>query len=457
MQVSVKIGISCWGKRLPANQTSKPFTIFLTSLAVNRIWTDWDKVWSISKTGDAPFDSGFKDSPACDACGAAFETRTHFLLECYANLSIRRLERRKSTAPSTWPDGPGNFKVNVGHIYSSGFRDQPLKAVQICTCEDGILERVFGRFRQHQACLFPLTPRCHAAGRYHGRPKIELRIVPSKEKGGCKRRGADMNPRVKGIHNGGNKISTPAAMDASESMSPNSGKQLNNWPLLAGLVLLLYDYLLTLPTEIRIVVWQAIMKLPPVVDSSGTDGYDIITYGSLLLIYSVHAADYTLAFCSLAILTLHVYALFNRKGVILWLLSLAGMGSLAIGVWLGSAADTTAPLPGSLCMLSHVSESTWAMALSIIFSHLVQFVHPLLILWAEQSHRRRVGGRRDNYRSRLVKCFVLDAAVDVANILSYYLRPLWICGIAQRPFSCAAALHSHSEPIIPPTGSSARL
>ncbi|KAJ7875904.1 hypothetical protein B0H14DRAFT_44210 [Mycena olivaceomarginata] len=42
-------------------------------------------------------------------------------------------------------------------------------------------------------------------------------------------------------------------MDTSESMSQNSGKQLNNWPLLAGLVLLLYDYLLTLPTEICIV------------------------------------------------------------------------------------------------------------------------------------------------------------------------------------------------------------
>ncbi|KAJ7798119.1 hypothetical protein B0H14DRAFT_3886669, partial [Mycena olivaceomarginata] len=36
-------------------------------------------------------------------------------------------------------------------------------------------------------------------------------------------------------------------------MSQNSGKQLNNWPLLAGLALLLYDYLLTLPNEIHIV------------------------------------------------------------------------------------------------------------------------------------------------------------------------------------------------------------
>ncbi|KAJ7788278.1 hypothetical protein B0H14DRAFT_2628430 [Mycena olivaceomarginata] len=35
MQVSVEIGISCRGRRLPANQ-SKPFTVLLTQLAVNR-------------------------------------------------------------------------------------------------------------------------------------------------------------------------------------------------------------------------------------------------------------------------------------------------------------------------------------------------------------------------------------------------------------------------------------
>ncbi|KAJ7439565.1 hypothetical protein B0H11DRAFT_2205760 [Mycena galericulata] len=91
-----------------------------------------------------------------------------------------------------------------------------------------------------------------------------------------------------------------------------------------------------------------------------------ITYGSLFRIYSVHAADYTLAFCSLAILTLRVYALFNRKRVILWLLSLAGLGSLAAGVWLGSAADTAAPLPGSLCMLSHVSWCATALEVLLI-------------------------------------------------------------------------------------------
>ena len=43
-------------------------------------------------------------------------------------------------------------------------------------------------------------------------------------------------------------------------------------------------------------------------------------------------ADYTLAFYFTAILTLRVYALFNRNTVILGLLSLGGLGSLAIGV-----------------------------------------------------------------------------------------------------------------------------
>jgi hypothetical protein len=38
------------------------------------------------------------------------------------------------------------------------------------------------------------------------------------------------------------------------------------------------------------------------------------------------------AFYSLAILTLRVYALFNRKRVILWMLILAGLVSLAVGV-----------------------------------------------------------------------------------------------------------------------------
>ncbi|KAJ7898744.1 hypothetical protein B0H13DRAFT_2337403 [Mycena leptocephala] len=95
--------------------------------------------------------------------------------------------------------------------------------------------------------------------------------------------------------------------------------------------------------------------------------------------------------------------MFNRKRVILWLLSLAGLGSLAVGVWLGSEADTTAPLPGSLCMLSHVSVMRIAGAWEAeVFRDLLIFAFTLLcgiLHW-----------RRDNYRSRLVKCFVLDGS-----------------------------------------------
>ncbi|KAJ7867483.1 hypothetical protein B0H14DRAFT_3588544 [Mycena olivaceomarginata] len=116
-------------------------------------------------------------------------------------------------------------------------------------------------------------------------------------------------------------------------MSQNSGKQLNNWPLLAGLALLLYDYLLTLPTEIHIVwpwpkPWFILVcylalstNFTMVVLTFGTFGsQDIITY---------------------AILTLRVYALFNRNRIILGLLSLGGLGSLAIGACSGSEAPPT--------------------------------------------------------------------------------------------------------------------
>ncbi|KAJ7862267.1 hypothetical protein B0H14DRAFT_2575534 [Mycena olivaceomarginata] len=158
-------------------------------------------------------------------------------------------------------------------------------------------------------------------------------------------------------------------------MSQNSGNQLNNWPLLAGLVLLLYDYLLTLPTEIRIVwprprPWLLLIRYLAL----GTNlSMVVLTFGIFGLQWNRW----------ISILTLRVYALFNRKRVILWLLSLAGLGSLAVGIWLGSAADTTAPLPGSLCMLSHVSHRRWC----------VTALEVLLI-----------------------------AAVDVANILNYYVR-----------------------------------
>ncbi|KAJ7923273.1 hypothetical protein B0H13DRAFT_2316657 [Mycena leptocephala] len=205
-------------------------------------------------------------------------------------------------------------------------------------------------------------------------------------------------------------------------MSQNSGKQLNNWPLLAGLVLLLYDYLLTLPTEIRIVwpqprPWLLLIRYLAL----GTNlSMVVLTFG---LQWNRWISDYTLAFCSLAILTLRVYAMFNRKRVILWLLSLAGLGSLAVGVWLGSEADTAAPLPGMKICTGIAG--AWE---AEVFRDLLIFAFTLL--------RGILHWRQDNYRSRLVRCFVLDgfvyfcliAAVDVANILSYYFGDPFLAG-----------------------------
>ncbi|KAJ7917830.1 hypothetical protein B0H13DRAFT_1870000 [Mycena leptocephala] len=140
-------------------------------------------------------------------------------------------------------------------------------------------------------------------------------------------------------------------MDASESRSQNSGKQLNNWPLLASLVLLLYDYLLTLPTEIRI-VWL----------HQGPGSCSSTTWPSVQTSPWLCLPSESSDLRWISILTLCVYALFNRKGVIIWLLSLAGIGSLAVGV--------------GICLDNGIIHQ---------FSHLVQFAHPLLVLWAEQS------------------------------------------------------------------------
>ncbi|KAJ7863230.1 hypothetical protein B0H13DRAFT_1899744 [Mycena leptocephala] len=197
----------------------------------------------------------------------------------------------------------------------------------------------------------------------------------------------------KGIHNSSNKIRPPAAMDTSESMSQNSGKQLNNWPLLAGLVLLLYDYLLTLPTEIRIVwpqprPWLLLIRYLAL----GTNlSMVVLTFGIFGLQWNRW----------ISILTLRVYALFNRKRVILWLLSLAGLGSLAVGVvgalavhfGFGSEAQPT-PLPRSpevcACFLTSLKICT-GIAGTWEAEWCVTALEVLLI-----------------------------AAVDVANILSYY-------------------------------------
>ncbi|KAJ7854830.1 hypothetical protein B0H14DRAFT_3648948 [Mycena olivaceomarginata] len=113
-------------------------------------------------------------------------------------------------------------------------------------------------------------------------------------------------------------------------MSQNSGKQLNNWPLLAGLALLLYDYLLTLPSEIHI-VWP---RPKP---------------WFILVRYLALSTNFTMV-----VLT---FGTFQSQQFSLCLLSLGGLGTLAIGAWLGSTADTAVSLPGNLCILSHVSET----------------------------------------------------------------------------------------------------
>ncbi|KAJ7898098.1 hypothetical protein B0H13DRAFT_2337633 [Mycena leptocephala] len=152
-------------------------------------------------------------------------------------------------------------------------------------------------------------------------------------------------------------------MDTSEYMSQNSGKQLNNWPLLAGLVLLLYDYLLTLPTEIYI-MWP---RPRPWL---------------LLIRYLALGTN-----LSMVVLTFGIFGL--QMDIVIRI----------AGAWEAE-----------------------------VFRDVLIFAFTLL--------RGTLHWRSDNYRSRLVKCFILDgfvyfcliAAVDVANILSYYFGDPFLAG-----------------------------
>ncbi|KAJ7903893.1 hypothetical protein B0H13DRAFT_1882093 [Mycena leptocephala] len=154
----------------------------------------------------------------------------------------------------------------------------------------------------------------------------------------------------------------------------NSAKLLNNWPLLVGL---------------------AEVMVPP----HPLPGPQHTLHNGGAYIWNLRTS---------AILTLCVYALFNCNRVILGLLSLAGFGSLAIGMWLGNTADATAPLPRSSCIISHVS------------------------------HCRRIGGRmdlfifggviRDETESRILMNESLIVAVDVANILMHHFGDPLLAG-----------------------------
>ncbi|KAJ7797831.1 hypothetical protein B0H14DRAFT_2618482 [Mycena olivaceomarginata] len=101
-----------------------------------------------------------------------------------------------------------------------------------------------------------------------------------------------------------------------------------------------------------------------------------------------------------AILTLRVYALFNRHQAILVLLTVVGLGSLAIGVWLGTTTDTTAPSPGSVA-------GAWEAGL---FRDVLIFGFTLLrgiLHWRRADH------------SPCVDCFVIDGFIYFCSSSSY--------------------------------------
>ncbi|KAJ7895818.1 hypothetical protein B0H13DRAFT_2338685 [Mycena leptocephala] len=200
---------------------------------------------------------------------------------------------------------------------------------------------------------------------------------------------------------------------AADSISQNSGEQLTNWPMLAGLVLLIHDYLLTLHTEIRIVwpqpkPWFMLVRylalstnfiMVVLTFGTGRSQVDICKVLALVQKIFLLAQDIT----TYAILTLRVYALFNCNRVILWLLILGGLGSFTIGVWLGSTADTATLFAGSYCMLYHVSAIRFAGAWEAgLFRDLLIFAFTIL--------RGIMHWWHENHHSPFVNCFVLDGA-----------------------------------------------
>ncbi|KAJ7854817.1 hypothetical protein B0H14DRAFT_2579652 [Mycena olivaceomarginata] len=100
-----------------------------------------------------------------------------------------------------------------------------------------------------------------------------------------------------------------------------------------------------------------------------------------------------------AILTLRVYALFNLHQVILMLLSVVGLGSLAIGMWLGTTTDTTGVA------------GAWEAGL---FRDVHIFGFTLLrgiLHWRRADH------------SPCVDCFVIDGFIYVLLLTNDLLRP----------------------------------
>ncbi|KAJ7804361.1 hypothetical protein B0H14DRAFT_3153976 [Mycena olivaceomarginata] len=161
------------------------------------------------------------------------------------------------------------------------------------------------------------------------------------------------------------------ASEASEPLAQNCRQLLSNWPSLAGPVLVFYDYILMLPTKMHLIwrhpkPWFLLIRylalatnIIVVVSTFGNFGPEgltsapepheyLIVWISCKWLPMIKKSFLTVQEIIIyAILTLRVYALFNCHQVILVLLSVVVLGSLAIGVWLGTTTDATAPPPGS--------------------------------------------------------------------------------------------------------------
>ncbi|KAJ7847914.1 hypothetical protein B0H14DRAFT_2768723 [Mycena olivaceomarginata] len=166
--------------------------------------------------------------------------------------------------------------------------------------------------------------------------------------------------------------------EASEALAQNCRQLLSNWPSLAGPVLVFYDYILMLPTEMHLIwrhpkPWFLLIRylalatnIIVVVSTFGNFGPELIVWISCKWLPMIKKSFLIVQEIIIyAILTLRVYALFNRHQAILVLLSVVGLGSLAIGIWLETTTDTTAPPPGSPCSVAGAWEAGLIAAVNV--------------------------------------------------------------------------------------------
>ncbi|KAJ7939886.1 hypothetical protein B0H13DRAFT_2299926 [Mycena leptocephala] len=238
-------------------------------------------------------------------------------------------------------------------------------------------------------------------------------------------------------------------------MSQNLIEPLSNLSLVVGLVLSIYDHLLTLVPEIHLYwrpprPWFLLIRY---LNLAGNIIMAVLTFGNfgpesgMNTCVPVHTWNRAKsADIIYAILTLRVYVVFNRDWRILVLLSLSGLGSLAVGAWLRATANGGA-LPESLCILSNAS------GIRIAGAWEAGLLRDVLI-FALTLQRGISHWRHENYRSPILRCFVLDgwplpllpmilntelrtlskewnsaiALVDLADILVYYFGDPAVAG-----------------------------